>query len=326
MWKKIMSEKKQIQNIFLLITIVPTIIFAVCLITVWMKVNVSGWLKIVQFYAIIFPILNLAVDVIYHFKYKFNENFIKFRLIKYTVLIILITFSLGIAMEISNIDKNVFYKVIFLLDVIVAVVYLICLVVCFAKALEIGFKEMVLMLVISLIFGYTSADIRAVTSLIGVITVSVLDYEFLKVTYEKYAKYKINHPKKDEPEIIILTAKQLNGNKIETKKRINIIKVLFGFATGMFNLLLWLINTKFILKITNFIVSNIMLILGPESEMICPNLINHLFTGTVRFAELAMIVVIIFLVTKLMERLYRNKIDKFFSYIFAIQDEKKQNI
>ena len=68
-----------------------------------------------------------------------------------------------------------------------------------------------------------------------------------------------------------------------------------------------------------------MLILGPESEMICPNLINHLFTGTVRFAELAMIVVIIFLVTKLMERLYRNKIDKFFSYIFAIQDEKKQN-
>lgn len=139
-----MSEKKQIQNIFLLITIVPTIIFAVCLITVWMKVNVSGWLKIVQFYAIIFPILNLAVDVIYHFKYKFNENFIKFRLIKYTVLIILITFSLGIAMEISNIDKNVFYKVIFLLDVIVAVVYLICLVVCFAKALEIGFKEMVL--------------------------------------------------------------------------------------------------------------------------------------------------------------------------------------
>lgn len=153
-----------------------------------------------------------------------------------------------------------------------------------------------------------------------------MDYEFLKVTYEKYAKYKINHPKKDEPEIIILTAKQLNGNKIETKKRINIIKVLFGFATGMFNLLLWLINTKFILKITNFIVSNIMLILGPESEMICPNLINHLFTGTVRFAELAMIVVIIFLVTKLMERLYRNKIDKFFSYIFAIQDEKKQNI
>ena|GEM_PF-2162682 len=308
-----MSEKKQIQNIFLLITVVPTIIFAVCLITAWMKVNISEWLKTVRFYAIIlFPIFKLFLDVLYHIKYKFNENFIKFRLIKYTVLIILITFSLGIVIEIGNIDKNVIYKVILFLDVIVAGIYLICLVVCFAKALEIGLKEMVLMLVISLIFGYTSVDIRAVTSLIGVITVSVLDYEFLKVTYEKYAKYKINHPKKDESEIMILTANQLSGNEIETKKRINIIKVLFGFATGLFNLLLWLMDTKFIFKITNFIVSNIMLILDPESEMICPNLINHLFTGTVRFAEMAMIVVIIFLASKLMERLYRNEIDKFF--------------
>lgn len=322
-----MSEKKQIQNIFLLITVVPTIIFAVCLITAWMKVNISGWLKTVRFYAIIlFPIFKLFLDVLYYIKYKSNKNFIKFRLIKYTVLIILIIFSLGIVIEISSIDKNGFYKVILLLDVMVAGIYLICLVVCFAKVLEIGFKEMVLMLVVSLIFGYTSVDIRAVTSLISVITVSVLDYEFLKVTYEKYAKYKINHPKKDESEIITLTAKQLNKNKIETKKRINIIKVLFGFATGLFNLLLLLMDTKFISKITNFIVSNIMLILGPESEKICPNLINHLFTGMVRFAEWVMIVVIIFLASKLMERLYRNEIDKFFSYIFAIQDAKKQNI
>lgn len=319
-----MDKKKQIQNKCVLITFVPTVIFIACLVTVLMKVHVSGWLKIARIYAIIlFPIFKLALDALYHIKYKFNENFIKFRLIKYTVLIILITFSLGTVEGISNIDKNSFYEVIFLLDVLVAGVYIIFLVVCFAKVLGIGCKEMVLMLAVSLIFGYTSFDIRAVISLIGVITVSVLDYEFLKVTYEKYTKYKIKHPKKGESEIITLTSEQLNETKIETKKRINIIKVLFGFATGLFNLLLLLMDTEFISKITEFIVSNVLLILDPKTEVFCPNLFMHLCTGMVRFVEMTLIAVIIFWIIILLERWYRNKIDKFFSYIFVIQDTKK---
>lgn len=320
-----MDKKKQ--YVYIGITFVPAVIIIAFIIAALLNVHVSGWLKTVRTCAVIlFPIFQLVLDILYHIKYKFNENFIKFRLIKYVGLIILMIFSQGVVEGLSSINKNFIYKVILGLDVIVILLYIVFLVVCFAKALEIGLKEMVLMLVISLIFGYTSADIRAVISLIGVITVSVLDYEFLKVTYEKYTKYKIKHPKKGEPEIITLTSEQLKETKIETKKRINIIKVLFGFATGLFNLLLWLMDTKFIFKITNFIVSNIMLILDPESEVFCPNLINHLFTGTVRFAEMAMIVFIIFLSSKLMERLYRNEIDKFFSYIFAIQDAKKQNI
>jgi membrane protein len=320
-----MDKKKQ--YVCIGITFVPAVIIIIFIIAALMNVHVSGWLKTVRTCAVIlFPIFQLVLDILYHIKYKFNENFIKFRLIKYVGLIILMIFSQGVVEGLSSINKNFIYKVILGLDVIVILLYIVFLVVCFAKALEIGLKEMVLMLVISLIFGYTSADIRAVISLIGVITVSVLDYEFLKVTYEKYTKYKIKHLKKGEPEIITLTSEQLKETKIETEKRINIIKVLFGFATGLFNLLLWLMDTKFIFKITNFIVSNIMLILDPESEVFCPNLINHLFTGTVRFAEMAMIVFIIFLASKLMERLYRNEIDKFFSYIFAIQDAKKQNI
>lgn len=320
-----MDKKKQ--YVYIGITFVPAVIIITFIIAALMNVHVSGWLKTVRTCAVIlFPIFQLVLDILYHIKYKFNENFIKFRLIKYVGLIILMIFSQGVVEGLSSINKNFIYKVILGLDVIVILLYIVFLVVCFAKALEIGLKEMVLMLVISLIFGYTSADIRAVISLIGVITVSVLDYEFLKVTYEKYTKYKIKHLKKGEPEIITLTSEQLKETKIETEKRINIIKVLFGFATGLFNLLLWLMDTKFIFKITNFIVSNIMLILDPESEVFCPNLINHLFTGTVRFAEMAMIVFIIFLASKLMERLYRNEIDKFFSYIFAIQDAKKQNI
>ena len=320
-----MDKKKQ--YVCIGITFVPAVIIIIFIIAALMNVHVSGWLKTVRTCAVIlFPIFQLVLDILYHIKYKFNENFIKFRLIKYVGLIILMIFSQGVVEGLSSINKNFIYKVILGLDVIVILLYIVFLVVCFAKALEIGLKEMVLMLVISLIFGYTSADIRAVISLIGVITVSVLDYEFLKVTYEKYTKYKIQHLKKGEPEIITLTSEQLKETKIETEKRINIIKVLFGFATGLFNLLLWLMDTKFIFKITNFIVSNIMLILDPESEVFCPNLINHLFTGTVRFAEMAMIVFIIFLASKLMERLYRNEIDKFFSYIFAIQDAKKQNI
>lgn len=322
-----MDKKKQKQYVYIGITFVPAVIIITFIIAALMNVHVSGWLKTVRTCAVIlFPIVQLVLDILYHIKYKFNENFIKFRLIKYVGLIILMIFSQGVVEGLSSINKNFIYKVILGLDVIVILLYIVFLVVCFAKALEIGLKEMVLMLVISLIFGYTSADIRAVISLIGVITVSVLDYEFLKVTYEKYTKYKIKHLKKGEPEIITLTSEQLKETKIETEKRINIIKVLFGFATGLFNLLLWLMDTKFIFKITNFIVSNIMLILDPESEVFCPNLINHLFTGTVRFAEMAMIVFIIFLSSKLMERLYRNEIDKFFSYIFAIQDAKKQNI
>lgn len=319
-----MDKKKQ--YVYIGITFVPAVIIITIIIATLMNVHVSGWLKTVRTYAVIlFPIFQLVFDILYHINYKFNENFIKFRLIKYVGLIILMIFSQGVVEGLSSINKNFIYKVILGLDVIVILLYIVFSVVCFAKVLEIGLKDMVLMLVISLIFGYTSVDIRAVISLIGVITVSVLDYEFLKVTYEKYTKYKIKHHKKGEPEIITLTSEQLKETE-EPEKRINIIKVLFGFATGLFNLLLWLMDTKFIFKITNFIVSNIMLILDPESEMICPNLINHLFTGTVRFAEMAMIVFIIFLASKLMERLYRNEIDKFFSYIFAIQDAKKQNI
>ena len=320
-----MDKKKQ--YVCIGITFMPAVIIITIIIATLMNVQVSGWLKTVRTCAVIlFPIFQLVLDILYHIKYKFNENSIKFRLIKYVGLIILMIFSQGVVEGLSSINKNFIYKVILGLDVIVVLLYIVFSVVCFAKALEIGLKDMVLMLVISLIFGYTSVDIRAVISLIGVITVSVLDYEFLKVTYEKYTNYKIKHSKKGEPEIITLTSEQLKETKIETKKRINIIKVLFGFATGLFNLLLWLMDTKFIFKITNFIVSYIMLRLDPESETICPNLINHLFTGTVRFAEMAMIVFIIFLASKLMERLYRYEIDKFFSYIFAIQDVIKQNI
>ena len=320
-----MDKKKQ--YVYIGITFVPAVIIIAFIIATLMNFHVSGWLKTVRTYAVIlFPIFQLVFDILYHINYKFNENFIKFRLIKYVGLIILMIFSQGVVEGLSSINKNFIYKVILGLDVIVILLYIVVSVVCFAKVLEIGLKDIVLMLVISLIFGYTSVDIRAVISLIGVITVSVLDYEFLKVTYEKYTEYKIKHQKKGEPEIITLTSEQLKETKIETKKRINIIKVLFGFATGLFNLLLWLMDTKFIFKITNFIVSNIMLKLDPESEVFCPNLINHLFTGTVRFTEMAMIVFIIFLASKLMERLYRNEIDKFFSYIFAIQDAKKQNI
>ena len=182
------------------------------------------------------------------------------------------------------------------------------------------------MVVISLIFGNTSVVIRALSSIISVMTVSALDYEFLRVAYKKYTKYKKFHPKKGELKSRILYSDQLDKTKTITKARLNTLKVLFGLGTGLFNLLLWIMDTGFVSEITVFLSSKIQNHFYPATDVLFTNLIIHLWIGMVKIVEIIIFVVILFLIIVALEKIYRNKIDKAFSYIFAIQDEEKQNI
>lgn len=190
----------------------------------------------------------------------------------------------------------------------------------------ISWGQFLLMVVISFIFGYTSAEIRAVYSIISVMTVSVLDYEFLRVAYEKYTKYKELHPKKEELKSNILNSEQLDKTKTIAKTRLNTLKVLFGLGTGLFNLLLWIMDTGFVSEITESLLSKIQEHLCLTTDVIFANLSMHLWIGLVRVVEIIIFIVTLFLIINALEKIYRNKIDKAFSYIFAIRDEEKQNI
>ena len=322
-----MDKEKEKLNKYLVCSFIFTMICTIFIVTAMMKIDIPRWFKTIRFWTIIlFPMISLTLDSLYHYKYKFDKKFVKFGLVKYIILIILIFLSLTVIEKKINANENVVYIVIFYLGCFAAISYLIFWAVCYVNVIGIRLGQFLLMVVVSLIFGNTSVVIRALSSIISVMTVSALDYEFLRVAYKKYTKYKKFHPKKGELKSRIFYSDQLDKTKTITKARLNTLKVLFGLGTGLFNLLLWIMDTGFVSEITVFLSSKIQNYFYPATDVLFINLIIHLWIGMVKIVEIIIFVVILFLIIVALEKIYRNKIDKAFSYIFAIQDEEKQNI
>ena len=301
-----MDKEKEKLNKYLVCSFIFTMICTIFIVTGTMKIDIPRWLKTIRFWTIIlFPMISLTLNFLYHYKYKFDKKFVKFGLVKYIILLILIFFSLTVVEKKINANENVVYIIIFYLDCFAAISYLIFSVVCYVNVIGIRLGQFLLMVVVTLIFGNTSEVIRALSSIISVMTVSALDYEFLRVAYKKYTKYKMFHPKKGEFKSRILYSDQLDKTKTITKTRLNTLKVLFGLGTGL--------------------LSKIQEHLCLTTDVIVANLSMHLWIGLVKIVEIIIFVVILFLIIVVLEKIYRNKIDKAFSYIFAIQDEERQN-
>ena len=321
-----MDKEKEKLNKYLVCSFIFTMICTIFIITATMKIDIPRWLKTIRFWTIIlFPMISLILNSLYHYKYKFDKKFVKFGLVKYITLFILIFFSLTVIEKKINANENVVYIIIFYLDCFAAISYLIFSVVCYVNVIGIRLGQFLLMVVVTLIFGNTSEVIRALSSIISVMTVSALDYEFLRVAYKKYIKYKKFHPQKGELKSRILYSDQLDKTKTITKTRLNTLKVLFGLGTGLFNLLLWIINTGFVSEITESLLYKIQEHLCLTTDVIFANLSMQLWIGLVKIVEIIIFVVILFLIIVALEKIYRNKIDKAFSYIFAIQEEERQN-
>lgn len=216
--------------------------------------------------------------------------------------IILIFWSASLGEQMFKLDGSPFYGLFY----IIASIYIILSLLHSLNAMKISIFQLVLGAFIITAASYSSVEIRTVTSLVSVIIVSILDYDFLREVYEKYIKYRNRQPSKKDGESRFYIPKRLDAYKSKSNIRLNNLKIKFSLGIVILNILFSILDTELCTKITNYF-------LYRDSYLKnFGDIVWKLYIGIIRTYELVLIAMVSILIIAVLEIIFRNKINDFF--------------
>lgn len=192
------------------------------------------------------------------------------------------------------------------------------------KLARINIKPLILITLVSMIFGsIESTQIRWGISIIGNMILYIIDYDFFTFVYKKYRNYMGVSPKENAE-----SGKADNDFKKTSsyaKIRLKNWKVLIGLATCIINILIAITDmccfSKLISKIAEWGSNGLLNNDNSPVIIFLTNVLTILWTGIAKFAVILIIVAMGIILVRKLEKYNRNKIEKFFLYIFAVQEE-----
>lgn len=270
-------------------------------------IHLNGIFKIfVRLIFIIFPIISAIFDIYYWVKYRketMRGRVFARRLIKD---IILMVWSASLGDQMFQLDGSPFYGLFY----IITLIYISLSLLHSLNAMKISIFQLVLGAFIITAASYSSVEIRTVTSLVSVIIVSILDYDFLKEVYEKYIKYRKRQPSKKDGESRFYIPKRLDTYKSKSNIRLNNLKIKFSLGIGVLNILFSILDTELFCKITNYFFTR------DSALKNFGDIAWQLYIGMIRTYELVLIALVSILILAVLEIIFRNKINDFFrSYL-----------
>mgnify|MGYP000895260972 CR=1 FL=1 len=192
------------------------------------------------------------------------------------------------------------------------------------KLVRMNIKPLILITLVSMIFGsIESTQIRWGISIIGNMILYIIDYDFFSFVYKKYRNYMGVSPKENAK-----SGKADNDfekTSSYAKIRLKNWKALIGLATCIINILIAITDmccfSKLISKIAEWGSNGLLNNDNSPVIIFLTNVLTILWTGIAKFAVILIIVAMGIILVRKLEKCNRNKIEKFFLYIFAVQEE-----
>ena len=215
------------------------------------------------------------------------------------------------------------YYILLLICKIIVVIYFFLFTTETFKLVRMNFKPLILITLVSIIFGsIESTQIRWGISIIGNMILYTMNYDFFRVVYKKYENYMRLSPQKNTKNVA--THCDLDATKSNAKIRLNNWKAMIGLVTCIINALIAITDTHYISGlISNIVKLGLNGLSNNDNSLVVflTNVLTILWNGMAKcFVMLIILAMGIILVRKL-EECNRNKIEKFFLYIFAVQQE-----
>ena len=186
-----------------------------------------------------------------------------------------------------------------------------------------NFKALILITLVSIIFGsIQSTQIRWGISIIGNMILYTMNYDFFRVVYKKYENYMRLSPKNNTKNVV--THCDLDATKSNAKIRLNNWKAMIGLVTCIINALIAITDTHFISGlISNIAKLGLNGLSNNDNSLVVflTNVLTILWNGTAKFLVILIILAMGIVLVRKLEECNRNKIEKFFLYIFAVQEE-----
>lgn len=240
-------------------------------------------------------------------------------LLKYTFLM-----SWAASLVIINDVRFNMNYILLLLCKIAGFIYVFLLFAEIFKLVRMNIKPLILITLVSMIFGsIKSTQIRWGISIIGNMILYIIDYDFFRFVYKKYRNYIGVSPKENAE-----SGKADNDfekTSSYAKIRLKNWKVLIGLATCIINILIAITDmycfSKLISKIAEWGSNGLLNNDNSPVIIFLTNVLTILWTGIAKFAVILIIVAMGIILVRKLEKYKRNKIEKFFLYIFAVQEE-----
>ena len=235
----------------------------------------------------------------------------------------LIEWAISSGMIINERKFNMYY-ILLLISVIIVVIYFFLLSTEMFKLVGMNFKPLILITLVSIIFGSIgSTQIRWGISIIGNMILYTMNYDFFRVVYKKYENYMRLSPQKNTKNVA--THCDLDVTKSNAKIRLNYWKAMIGLVTCIINVLIAITDTHYI----SGLISNIAklglngLSNNDNSRVVVflTNVLTIFWNGMAKFSVILIILAMGIILVRKLEECNRNKIEKFFLYIFAVQEE-----
>lgn len=243
-----------------------------------------------------------------------------YLLLKYGFLI---EWAISSRMIINERKFNMYY-ILLLICAIIVVIYFFLFTVETFKLVRMNFKALILITLVSIIFGsIESTQIRWGISIIGNMILYTMNYDFFRVVYKKYENYMRLSPKKNTKNVV--THCDLDATKSNAKIRLNNWKAMIGLVTCIINALIAITETPYI----SGLVSNIAKwslngLSNNDNSLVVvflTNVMTIFWNGMAKFVVILIILAMGIILVRKLEECNRNKIEKFFLYIFAVQEE-----
>lgn len=224
---------------------------------------------------------------------------------------------------IINERKFNMYYILLLICKIIVVIYFFLFTVETFKLVRMNFKALILITLVSIIFGsIESTQIRWGISIIGNMILYTMNYDFFRVVYKKYENYMRLSPKNNTKNVV--THCDLDATKSNAKIRLNNWKAMIGLVTCIINALIAITDTHFISGlISNIAKLGLNGLSNNDNSLVVflTNVLTILWNGTAKFLVILIILAMGIVLVRKLEECNRNKIEKFFLYIFAVQEE-----